>query len=160
MKKSLNILAVVFFTTLHLFAQEHDVKIYNFHNSEEMDEFRRLNLDESHENLLNPNVSKDSINQVIESWTALHQAIGKHLKSTDFNWQIEVENISIVHRIYFHNDGKIKTHFFRVLTPELPKEVTQAFSDQLQVFDKSYQLNITRENDFAQCGKVRYPVNN
>ncbi|MEP2773779.1 MAG: hypothetical protein ABJH05_16615 [Fulvivirga sp.] len=158
MKKSLLVLAVVLFQLPNLLAQNNDVKVYNFHDAELLSEFEKLDLDQSHQNLLNPQVSKDSINEVIKSWSALHQAIGSHLKSADFHWNVETESISIVHKIYFHNDGKIKAHFFRVLTPELPEEVIQAFSDQLEVFGKTYQLNITREDDFAQCGKARYTI--
>jgi hypothetical protein len=55
---------------------EKKAKVFNFDNKTELSQFNKLNLDETHPNLLNTQILKIDYNSIVKSWTGLHQNIG------------------------------------------------------------------------------------
>jgi len=132
------------------------ISVYNFSNKLELATYNKLNLDESHPNLLNPQISKTDHNAIIDSWTDLHQKIGSYLSQNDFSWEVEDSTISIVQKIYFKPNGAIKHYFFNVLNKSITEEKKVQFSNLIIEFAKRNQIAIKRDKPFAQCGKTKY----
>ena len=130
--------------------------VYNFHDKEQLEAYTALNLDDTHPNLLNPQVSQDEISKVIGTWSDLHQRVGKHLAEHNFSWGVEDSSIAIVQKIYFKPDGEVTHYFFNVLNKSVSKKKKEEFSNLLKSFASENKINITREEQFAQCGKTRY----
>lgn len=133
-----------------------EIKVYDFANKEDLDKYEQLNLDEDHPNLLNPDISKTDMNKVIASWTELHQDIGKYLEENDFEWKTNDEEIMIVHKFYFNPEGKIHSYFFRILNEDISEEKRQQYSKFVKKFAESNTLGLSRDSQFAQCGKTKY----
>ncbi len=132
------------------------VKVYDFNNKQELAEYEALNLDKSHPNLLNPQISKADYDTVIASWTNLHQEIGTYLSENDFSWEVEDSTISIVQKIYFKPNGHIKHYFFRVLNENVPGEKKERYADLIKEFAKTHRIDYQLDQSFAQCGKTKY----
>lgn len=158
LKISLSSVFTFLFVATTLLAQENtnEAEIYYFSDTNALKKYESLNLDQSHANLLNQDVSKDEINSVIESWSDLHQRIGKYLNEEDFEWGAEGESISILQKIYFDKDGNITHYFFRVFNRDVTDVKKEKFADHLRAFAKSNSISIKRDQQFAQCGKTRY----
>ena len=136
--------------------EKESVLIFNVADTIERAEFGRLALDETHLNLLNPSISKDSFNVVYKSWAKLHQNVHAYLESNDFDWGIADEKIKIFNRIYFKKDGSIKTYVYRIYNT-ITEEKAKEYGKLMKEFLKEEQISITRGTDFAQCGKMSLP---
>ncbi len=132
------------------------IGVFNSANEQELTEYIKLNLDESHPNLLNPQISKTDYNTVIESWTDLHQRIGNYLVENKFTWETKDEAISIVQKIYFDHNGEIENYFFNILNPNVTKEKKEQFAKLISEFAKTNRIDLKRDKSFAQCGKTKY----
>lgn len=75
-----------------------EISIFNYDNKHDLLEYNKLKLDESHPNLLNPNVSKSDYNLVKKSWISLHQNIGEYLSDNEFKWGVKDSSITIFHK--------------------------------------------------------------
>lgn len=51
------------------------VGVCGFYNKQEVAEVKTMKLDESHPNMLNPEISKSDYKAVTESWAGLHQKL-------------------------------------------------------------------------------------
>jgi hypothetical protein len=105
---------------------------------------------------LNPKISKSNYNAVVTSWTDLHQNIGVYLADKDFNWNTNDSIISIVHKFYFKPNGEIKNYFYTILNASITDEKKSQFGDLIESYAMEHKIMITREGDFAQCGKTKY----
>lgn len=133
-----------------------EISVFNYDDSEQLAAYNKLNLDETHANLLNPQISKDDFSTVRTSWIDLHQKIGKHLSENNFHWGVKDSTITIVQKIYFNPKGDIENYFFNVLNDNVSKEKKEQFADLILTFAKNNQIGIKRDENFAQCGKTRY----
>ncbi|MCX2718030.1 hypothetical protein [Lentiprolixibacter aurantiacus] len=140
-------------------AKSEDISIYDFANEADKNKFDKLNLDETHPNLLSPQISTTDFDQIMESWTELHQEIGKYLNANDFDWQVDDHNINILHKFYFDPNGKIKSYFFRILNNEVSYSKRKEYAGLVLAFARDYQLPLNRDAQYAQCGKTRYMSN-
>ena len=131
-------------------------RIYNFDNEIEFEEFVNLKLDKTHENLLDPQVSKSEIADVMQSWRDLHRKCGEYLKERSFDWGVESGTVSIFQKIYFDSDGSIENYFFKVQNEDISFEKKEEFSAILETFCETYRIKLQRNKPFAQCGKTRY----
>ncbi len=131
-------------------------RIYNVSNPSDLSEFGKLNLDETHPDILDPSIARDDKEKVVASWIDLHQSIGNYLTENDFSWGIEAESISMYQRIYFNGDGQITNFLFNIRTPEVTEEKKAEFGKLLAKFTTEHKLSYTLPNKFAQCGKTRY----
>jgi len=132
------------------------VRTYDFNVEDQREQFQSLSLDDDHPNLLNPEISADDIDQVRQSWGSLHQQIGSFLKENQFDWEVEGDDIAIVHKIYFTPEGQMRHYFFRVINEEVTLEKRQEYAQLLMEFSKKHVLDLDREEPYAQCGKTRY----
>lgn len=135
-------------------AHKEMVTIYNFHNTEDLEKFRNLKLDDSYDNLLNPQI--DNFEEVLNSWTEFHQRIGQFLADNNFAWGVDDENILMMQKIYFSANGEIEHYFFNVVNKNVSAEKKEEFSKLLEVFSKDNKINLQRLEGFAQCGKTKY----
>lgn len=132
------------------------IVVFNFDDKEELAEYMSLNLDETHPNLLNPQISKSDYRSVIESWTGLHQRIGTFLAENNFTWGTRDDTIRIVQKIYFEPNGRIKTYFFNVANKNVTKEKKEQFANLIAAFAKTNRIDYQMDQSFAQCGKTEY----
>lgn len=132
------------------------IEVYNFDNELELKEYQGLKLDETHPNLLNPEISACDLQEVIQSWTDLHHKIGNFISDKGFNWEVEDESIKVVHKFYFESNGQIKYYFFRVLNKSVAANKKDEFGKIIQEFAMVYKINIDKKYEFAQCGKTKY----
>lgn len=131
-------------------------QVYNVDNTPELEEFRKLNMDESHPNLLDPRNSKEQHDTVISSWRGIHQQIGVFLADNNFDWGTEDSTVQIIHKIYFHPTGEIKTHVFKVMNPDISTQKQEEFGQLLSAFSEKHSIAFSQDKPFAQCGKTRY----
>ncbi|MBZ9728588.1 hypothetical protein LB467_02720 [Salegentibacter sp. JZCK2] len=133
-----------------------EIATFNFDNKRELSEYKKLELDKTHPNLLNPAISKSEYKLVVQSWTELHQKIGDYLSEHDFNWEIEDTAVSIVHKIYFKPNGEIENYFFNVLNENVSKQKKKQFASLVSDFARDNHIEFKKDEGFAQCGKTRY----
>lgn len=137
-------------------ASKPENKVYSYSNLEDVKTFTLLELDDTHANLLNPTVAKDSYEEVKQVWGKLHNDIGTFLSEKDFQWNSSDSSIRVFHKIYFDKQGYIKHHFINVISTTIEKEKKVEFAQLLQEFDATYQVKLSRNSPFAQCGPTRY----
>lgn len=133
-----------------------NVSVFNFENKDQLLEYNKLNLDDSHPNLLNPKISKSKYEAVMKSWTDLHQRIGKYLSNNGFAWDVEDNSVTIVQKIYFNSKGEINYYFFNILNEKVTQERKEQFSNLILNFSKENKIDFTTDRKFAQCGKTKY----
>ena len=133
-----------------------DVQVFNIANEEDRKHFSVLKLDDTHINLLNPTISKDSFQAVSKSWSQFHYDLNDFLTSKNFAWGVDDENIKLFNRIYFTKEGKVKAYAYRVYN-QVGKEKTEEYGKVIEEFLKSKQISLTRDVAFAQCGKMSLP---
>lgn len=132
------------------------ITVFNFDNKQQLAEYNKLNLDENHPNLLNPEISKSDLNKVIKSWTDLHQRIGKTMAEQGFKWDVEDSSITIVHKIYFNSNSEIESYFFNVLNDNVSNQKKEEFAELISNFAVNNKIEYKSEGKFAQCGKTKY----
>lgn len=132
------------------------VIVYNYDNKKAFEAFKQQNLDATHANLLNPQIAKDDMKQIVASWTELHQEVMTVMKEHQFDWGVEDSTVGVLDRIYFDKKGQITAYFFRVLNEHVDQNKTEEFAAILQDFSKNHSISIKRDSAFAQCGKVSY----
>ena len=154
-------LSLVFFFSINsAFCQDDGPNVYNFHDKTELEIYESLGLDETHPNLLNPEIAAGEVKQVYGSWSDLHQKLGVFLKEKNFEWGTEDDMIKIVHKIYFNKNGEITSYFFYVMNETVDFEKTEEFSDLIKQFARENAINLQRDGAFAQCGKTKFPNGN
>lgn len=136
--------------------KERIVSVFNYDNEQELSEFNALNLDDTHPNLLNPQISKSDYDKVVTSWTDLHQQIGNYIAENEFSWEVSDSSITIVHKIYFNPNGEIQNYFFKVMNESVNQDKREQFADLISSFAKNHRIDFKKDEDFAQCGKTRY----
>ena len=159
MRPNIKVLAIAVCMALTNYAagqSKSSIHVYDFNDKVELSEFSTLKLDDSHPNLLNPEISGDDLETIIDSWSQLHQEIGDYLAENNFEWDVSDPSINIVHKIYFTQSGEIKHYFFRVLNDNVSEATREKYAGLLQSFSESHSIHVTRENPFAQCGKTKY----
>ncbi len=132
------------------------ITIFNFDNKQDVALYKELQLDSTHPNLLNPQISKDDYLSVRASWAGLHQSIGTYLSEKDFSWEVEDSVITIVQKFYFHPDGGIKSYFFNIRNESVTSQKKKEFGDLITNFSKDHTIDLSRDHNFAQCGKTKY----
>lgn len=132
------------------------IGVFNNDNEQQLTEYNKLNLDDTHPNLLNPQISKSDHSLVMKSWTNLHQKIGSHLSENKFNWEVKDSAISVVQKIYFTPQGAIENYFFKVLNKTVRIEKKEEYANLISSFAKNNRIEYKKDSNFAQCGKTKY----
>lgn len=131
-------------------------KVFSANVSDELSAFGDMELDSLYPNLLDPTVSGDSIESVMNSWMLLHQAISTQLDRSDFSWETSDSIIAILHKVYFNKSGKIDYYFFKVFNESVSDSVVSAFAVELDSFTNNYLMQLEVNRNYAQCGKTSY----
>ena len=131
--------------------------VVSFDNELAFTEFREMNLDSTYTNLLNPrNVTESEYKDVTESWSKFHKKVSKFIKEENFKWEVNDSTISVANRIYFDKKGTVDYYSFRILNPSISADKRAEYEKLLQKFSKEIKLDLKRNEQYAQCGKIKY----
>jgi hypothetical protein len=129
------------------------VVVFNLEDDDARKEFSTLKLDETHVNMLNPSIAKESHEEAMKSWTDIHYELNRFLKKENFDWGIQDERIKIFNKIYFHKDGSVKYYVYGIHADVTPEKAAEFGTAAKNFFSKA-KISLTRDTDFAQCGKA------
>jgi len=132
------------------------VRVFNFDNKIELYEYNKLKLNETHPNLLNPEISKSEYSTIAQSWINLNQNIGKYLSNKKFTWGVKDSTITVIQKFYFNKEGEITNYFFRLKNKNISKEKKEQFANLISDFAKDNKINLKKDKSFAQCGNAKY----
>lgn len=134
-----------------------EAKVVNIQNVAAFTAFKKLNLDETHRNLLNSkHTTPETYKEVLASWKSFHQQIGKLMETHDFSWGSSDETIALVNKVYFEKNGKVKYYAFRVLNKTVTQEKKEVFQNLIAANIEQLTIPLQRTTVFAQCGKIKY----
>ena len=156
MKKGMFIVLLMF--TMHMFSQVEEPRVISLLSSNAVITTELKDLDATHVNLLNPNVSDRKFEEVLNSWTQLHQELNSFLKGKKFRWETKSKKIKMYNRFYFDNEGNITVFAFRFFNNISPQKENE-FLNLMKDFTKKHKIRIKRREKFAQCGKISLPNN-
>lgn len=115
--------------------------------------YTALGLDETCPNLLDPRISKEDIDNINKAWLDLNKELGAFLTKNEFSWNTSEPMVKIWHKFYFYKDGSLKAYFFKVQNASISDETRAIYKGLVIEFAKTYQLPLTKDSTFAQCGK-------
>lgn len=131
-------------------------KVYNLDNKVISEKLKPLKLDDRYANLLNPQISGDEFQVIYKSWGEFHTSIGAFVNKENFNWGVADSTITLVNKIYFDKTGKVDYFLFKVRNENVTNTKKEAYQKLLNKFIKNMRVNLKRDSQFAQCGKVEY----
>ena len=132
-------------------------KIVSGNNEMAYNEIKKLNLDSTYTNLLDPrNVSESEYKIVVESWSEFHKKVSQFIKEENFKWEVPDSTITIFNRIYFDKNGTIDYYTFKIKNPSVSSEKQAEYEKVLQKFSKEVKLDLKRSEQYAHCGKTKY----
>lgn len=132
-------------------------KIVSGNNEMAYNEIKKLNLDSTYTNLLDPrNVSESEYKIVAESWSEFHKKVPQFIKEENFKWEVSDSTITILNRIYFDKSGTIDYYTFKIRNTSVSAEKRAEYEKVLQKFSKEVKLDLKRTEKYAQCGKIKY----
>lgn len=134
-------------------ADTSEVVVFSLASADDKKEFSAMKLDDTHLNMLNPKIAKEKHEEAMQSWTDIHVALNKFLHKEQFDWGIDDEPIKIFNKIYFQKNGQVKYYVYGVYADVSPEKVS-AFGELAQEFFADKKISLTRDVDFAQCGKA------
>lgn len=154
MKKIISIIALVMCVSCK---DKHKTMVVNSQNELEYSKIKKLELDKHYRNLLIPqNSTKEEYAEVAKTWRDFHRQIGKIVKENNFSWNVKDSSISVFNRIYFTKNGEVDYYMFKVLNKNVSEEKKAAYEKLLAKHISKVKIDLKRENQYAQCGKVRY----
>lgn len=131
--------------------------VVNSENKERYPAIEKMKLDEHYNNLLSPEFSsKEEYTEVAKTWNDFHQQIGKIVKAHNFDWGVKDSTITVLNRIYFNKNGAVDYYTFRVSNKNVSEAKKAEYENLLSENISKIKINLKREKQFAQCGKVRY----
>jgi hypothetical protein len=134
-------------------AETSEVTVFSLASADDKKEFSTLKLDDTHLNMLNPKIAKEKHEEAMQSWTDIHVELNQFLHKEEFDWGTDAERIKIFNKIYFQKDGRVKYYVYGVYADVSPEKVT-AFGKLAKEFFANQKISLTRDVDFAQCGKA------
>lgn len=162
MKNKIKRIVVSLFVFISLFScnnkDEEQVKVISLLSGGENIVEKIKVLDETHENLLNPSVSEDKINEVLKSWKEVHSKMNQFLNEKGFSWGLDDKAVKLYNRFYFDKKGNIKVYAFRFFN-KVSETKEKEFIKLMEEFVKQTSISLEREKAFAQCGKIALPNN-
>ena len=154
MKKFLGVIVV--FITLFSCKQEKG-SVVSLHNLTEYEKIKKLQLDDSYINLLNPSLSdKEEYETILKSWSSFHNKVNDVLTKNNFSWGVADSSITVVNKIYFKKDGTINYFLVNIKNEHVSDETKNTYVSLLKNNLDKLTIDLTRDNQFAQCGKVKY----
>ena len=157
LKSSLWILLIIGLISCKQKTTEKEPKVVSGTNEIAYNEIKKMNLDSTYTNLLNPrNVSESEYKIVAESWSEFHKNVSKFIEQEKFEWEVPDSTITILNRIYFDKNGNIDYYTFKIKNPSVSPEKIAEYEKALQKFSKEVKLDLKRNEKYAQCGKIKY----
>lgn len=131
--------------------------VIDIDNPASVKNMQRKDFDSLYLNLLDPeNVSEEEYEEVVKSWSKLHNKISKYMKSENFHWNVSDSAIKVSNRIYFDEDGTIDYYFFRVINPDVTSEKKTEYVKLLKKFSEHEKIGFKRDFKYGQCGNIQY----
>ncbi|AUC14107.1 hypothetical protein BTO06_02550 [Tenacibaculum sp. SZ-18] len=132
-------------------------RVIGVHNRPDFEELKELKLDDYYVNLLNPKFSKkEDFKGVLKSWGDFHNKVNEVLVANDFSWEIPDSSITVVNKIYFNKYGKVNYFLVNVRNENVTNEVKNKYISLLNSHLDELSIELKREGQFSQCGKVKY----
>lgn len=154
MKKTLLIIGLIFFVSCK--NKEKGI-VVNSQNELKYSKIKKLELDKHYHNLLSPNNrAKKEYTEVAKTWGDFHRQIGKIVKENNFTWNVKDSSITVLNRIYFTKNGEVDYYTFRVLNKNVSNAKKAEYEKLLAGNISKVKINLKRDKQYAQCGKVRY----
>ncbi len=122
------------------------VRIYDM--NEEQNRPILEELDKSHVALLEAKEEEGYMEATIEKWQDLHTEFSKYLSDADLN----MDSLSIFHRIYFDEEGRIEDFFYRHFDDMTNHEVEQ-YEECIKKFSQDFRFKTGIKTPVVQCGK-------
>ncbi len=137
------------------------IHVINSNDSLAYSSFKKMNLDNSYTNLLDPKGYKQKeYNYVKSKWSNFHKKFGDYIKSKNFQWNVKDSAIIIRNRIYFNKLGKVDYYIFKIVNSTVSYKKQQEFGKLLQEFCQKTQLNLERNHKYVQCGTTIFKTKN
>jgi len=154
------ILLIIGFISCKQTPKEIDIKgpkVVSGNNKTAYNVLKKMNLDSTYTNLLDPrNVTADEYKLVAASWAKFHKNLSHFIKEEKFKWEVSDSTITIMNRIYFDKNGTIDYYTFKIKNPSVTDEKIVEYKRVLQKFSKNVKLDLNRDENYAQCGKIKY----
>lgn len=126
-------------------------------NTEKFAEIKKLNLNDSYNNLLNPKFSsEEDYKEVLKTWNDFHQQVGKIVKENNFDWGTKDSSVVVFNRIYFNKKGEVDYYTFKIGNKNVSKAKRIEYEKLLSENISKVKIDLKRDVQYAQCGKVRY----
>ncbi|CAM1345071.1 hypothetical protein [Tenacibaculum amylolyticum] len=134
-----------------------DMQVTSVHDKTAFEKFKKLDLDATYQNLLNPDFStKEQYTEVVNSWRGFHEKVNTILQTNKFSWEVAKPTITVVNKIYFDKNGNIDHFLVNIKNPDISDEVKESYRKLLAENIDKLSINLKRKEQFAQCGKVKY----
>ena len=131
--------------------------VISFDDKPAFADFTKLNLDDKCVNLLDPrNTPAAERESVVNAWSTFHKKVNTYLTEQNFSWEVPDSTIRIYNRIYFDKNGNVNYYVFNINTPSVSEAKKAEFQRLLKMFSKDVQLGLKREEQYAQCGSIKY----
>ncbi len=151
---------VIFFLMLIFVFQSCEKKkdrVVSVHENVKFEELKQLNLDKAYDNLLNPNLSTDEeYTKILSSWQKFHAKVNTVLKENGFSWDAKTPSVTIVNKVYFNSEGKVNYLIANILNDVVTKAKKDEYVKLLSKNINKLSIDLKRDHQFAQCGKVKY----
>jgi hypothetical protein len=137
--------------------KKEESRVVGFHDSVAIINLQKLKLDESYVNLLNPNFSKkEEYQTIIKSWSKFHNKVNEMLIENKFSWGVPDSAITVVNKIYFTKNGDINNFLVNIKNENVSMDTKTEYVKLLNDNLKKLSIDLKRDKQFAQCGKVKY----
>lgn len=131
--------------------------VVGVHDIIQFERFKKKGLDTQFDNLLNPKFStKEVYAEVVNSWRGFHTNVQKVLKEYKFDWKVDDTAITIVNKIYFNKNGTIKYYLVNIKNDAISNETKDQFVKLLEENLSKLSIGLQRDQQFSQCGKIKY----
>ncbi|MFY7669579.1 hypothetical protein ACOSP6_00690 [Tenacibaculum sp. MEBiC06402] len=132
-------------------------RVVGFHDSVAISSLQKLQLDDSYINLLNPSFSKkEEYQAIIKSWSNFHNNVNEILTENEFSWGVPDSSITVVNKIYFTKNGKVNNFLVNIKNENVTLETKNEYVKLLNNNLNKLSIDLKRDKQFAQCGKVKY----
>ncbi|WGH77037.1 hypothetical protein P8625_07850 [Tenacibaculum tangerinum] len=131
--------------------------IINLEDEVALNKIKKLELDTKYKNLLNAQLTTaKEYETVMKSWSGFHTQVGKILKENNFDWEVRDSAVKILNKIYFNKDGEINYMAFKVMNESVTDDKKEAYKKILSDNVSKLTIALERNEQYAQCGKVKY----
>ncbi|WP_417558859.1 hypothetical protein [Mesoflavibacter zeaxanthinifaciens] len=138
-------------------ANKNETKVVSVDNELAYEKIKPLNLDSHYTNLLDPrNTTETELKKAMKAWSEFHKNVSEFIKSEKFDWEVPDSTITVVNKIYFSKKGTVDYYTFKIMNETVTPEKKEAYEKVLQKFSEKVKIDLERDEQYAQCGKIKY----